>query len=817
MTDWTAPDLGIKADEFLTTLLGETRERAEETVILGRKLEDKVDPETGKEKRGGFIPFRWPESTTTRKHHASIGLQRITHDGMRDGQTSRNINWTGMWALVLDDVGEKATAPEIDPTCIIETKPGSQQWWFVFKEPVRNLFLAEQLIDGAIAAGLSDPGMSNVVRWARLPGSQPPGKKHAARVVEWNPDLRFEPEELAADLGLKLGAWDHWNGETAGFDAAGMGDAVDDPLLAWMVENGIVSAKSGREWFAIPCPCGDEHSNDDLNAYYFPLREQGGGMFKCFHGHGDKPPVHADFVAYLKDAGCPDEALQPVSRTGARVMTELAQLLGLVPPAPKEGQPMTALERRRLRLAQEERNEAAKASGMVPKDKEPAPEIDASDHSDFVFNRVTGRFMHKYEDTDCSVAAYDIEFETRMGVEINDAKKVVAPSVAFRRVGQVVSGTEYAPDKPDVFRDELTGKWLLNEYQRTPLPVATPGGAARCQPLEDLFMNALGEHGPLVLDFVAHVVQKPGIKIIWAPVLVGRGGTGKSTMLNVLRSALGKHAGLFDVAALQERKYLMKMTGKTFVAIHELKQDTGKGLVADRQSLTEALKPFITEDFVEVADKNVRSTERRNITNYGFATNHNDALLLSDDNSHRRFGVFSVEPTTTDWEALNALLEDGGAVRDWLLARDISRFNPAQEPPMTAAKRAMMDASTSGVSTMISDVIANGGRGIYEDMIAFPQLKSLSTALAEAMKEDPPRTAALKGELIRMGWRAIADNRRPKMAFGGERVSVRVFYRPEAMPAGWGDVEIATEIVRREKEADDRLTTSNVMQLKVSK
>jgi len=96
--------------------------------------------------------------------------------------------WTGAIGFVLDDIGEVKNgtlikAPPVEPTAIIETKPGSFQWIYLFNRIERDPTVIEAIQRSAITGGMCDPGAGNITRITRLPGSMPAGKVHQARLV----------------------------------------------------------------------------------------------------------------------------------------------------------------------------------------------------------------------------------------------------------------------------------------------------------------------------------------------------------------------------------------------------------------------------------------------------------------------------------------------------------------------------------------------------------------------------------------------------------------------------------------------------------
>jgi hypothetical protein len=128
--------------------------------------------------------------------HFSCGLfEWNTPESVNDFRRKKE-RWTGAIGFVLDDIGEVKNgvlikAPPVEPTAIIETKPGSFQWVYLFREIERDPLTIETIQRSAIAGGMCDPGAGNITRITRLPGSTPEGKTHQARLVWADWDRRF--------------------------------------------------------------------------------------------------------------------------------------------------------------------------------------------------------------------------------------------------------------------------------------------------------------------------------------------------------------------------------------------------------------------------------------------------------------------------------------------------------------------------------------------------------------------------------------------------------------------------------------------------
>jgi hypothetical protein len=114
-------------------------------------------------------------------------------------------HWTGAIGVVLDDIGETKNgvlmkAPPVEPTAIIETKPGSCQWVYLFNGIERDPGVVDTIQRSAIAGEMCDPKAGSITRITRLPGSIPEGKEHKARIVWADWTRRFDPRSIIEDV-----------------------------------------------------------------------------------------------------------------------------------------------------------------------------------------------------------------------------------------------------------------------------------------------------------------------------------------------------------------------------------------------------------------------------------------------------------------------------------------------------------------------------------------------------------------------------------------------------------------------------------------
>jgi hypothetical protein len=205
---------------------------------------------------------------------------------------------SGLSVLVLDDVGSKATDLErlagLPASYVIETSSGNYHYGYVLTEPLTDKKAAKALIQAVIDAKLSDPGANGVNRLARLPNGvngkyDPPFE---CRLVSWNPERRYTPEQII--LGLKLNL--DWSKLTNGKAGQRHNPHEDDVYTPKLAENPVVTALKARNYYKSPlgegkhditCPWVDKHTDqvDRGTAYWEPDNVFPRGGFKCLHGH----------------------------------------------------------------------------------------------------------------------------------------------------------------------------------------------------------------------------------------------------------------------------------------------------------------------------------------------------------------------------------------------------------------------------------------------------------------------------------------------------------------------------------------------------
>jgi len=230
-----------------------------------------------------------------------------TFNPSADGkQHRRKADYFGTFCIVIDDVGDggsakitqadliNAGAPK--PSWILETSPGNYQFGYIIQpEHVRGR--VEHLLNSFIALGLtedgSDPGMSGVTRYVRLPVGSNTKKKYGGwqQVLHtFEPDLIYTIDSLAEAFSIDMAL-----AKVVEKSLPTPLDAGDDPILQSLVRTGLFNFEKDVGMYDITCPWIDGHTDrvESGSMYFSP------GGYRCHHGHCDKRNG-ADLRTYLR-------------------------------------------------------------------------------------------------------------------------------------------------------------------------------------------------------------------------------------------------------------------------------------------------------------------------------------------------------------------------------------------------------------------------------------------------------------------------------------------------------------------------------------
>ena len=177
--------------------------------------------------RGAWFarPWRHDDAIGDDDRNGYVAVSSFRPDAALGEYRRRKANFARLHAVMLDDLGDgpgaklpMRHADRLPVSALVETSPRNYQAWLFLEADADtdDRERAERLIERMIAQGLAadtDPGMSGVTRYGRLPVGVngkvkylEHGRPFAVRLVRWNPEFRYTVAEVAQAFGLDLTA-----------------------------------------------------------------------------------------------------------------------------------------------------------------------------------------------------------------------------------------------------------------------------------------------------------------------------------------------------------------------------------------------------------------------------------------------------------------------------------------------------------------------------------------------------------------------------------------------------------------------------------
>lgn len=304
-----------------------------------------------------------------------------------------------------------------------------------------------------------------------------------------------------------------------------------------------------------------------------------------------------------------------------------------------------------------------------------------------------------------------------------------------------VTGRMYAPGRDSIFMYNEAS--MVNTYPENQVPAKPksirPIDLANIKRVKQHIRHLLADPAErrMLLDWLAFVVQNPGSRVNYAPLIQGVQGDGKSFFAFLLAACMGLPNVRMGNAHILEGAFTGWAQGQCVMAIEEIR------LVGhNRYDVLNRVKPFITNPVIEIHPKGRDPYNVENTTNYLLFTNYRDAMPLSQN--ERRFLVLFSQWQNSDtlrkFKAENpdyyvdlycALDDSGPAIRQWLLQHELHEdFNPKGDAPITKAFHHMVEAAMPMDVRVIQEVIASKEYAdVSDDLLNVTFLQGLEMTL----------------------------------------------------------------------------------------
>jgi putative DNA primase/helicase len=199
-----------------------------------------------------------------------------------------------------------------------------------------------------------------------------------------------------------------------------------------------------------------------------------------------------------------------------------------------------------------------------------------------------------------------------------------------------------------------------------------------------------------VLRWIAYPIQHPGAKMQTTLVVHGPQGTGKNMFFEAVMNIYGRYGRIIDQSAIED-KFNDWASRRLFLIADEVVARS------DLYHVKNKLKAFITGEWIRINPKNMPAYDERNHVNMVFLSNESMPTIVEQDD-RRHVVIWTPEKLSADYyQGLKRELDAGGsaALHDYLLHLDLGDFGPSSKPPMTDAKRELIDQSLDSPSRFV--------------------------------------------------------------------------------------------------------------------
>lgn len=340
-----------------------------------------------------------------------------------------------------------------------------------------------------------------------------------------------------------------------------------------------------------------------------------------------------------------------------------------------------------------------------------ATKMDSGLRSRFIYVSQLGVFFDQRDGTQLDTQL----FRKKHMVEVENLDEELLADPALVRV----DSTGYYPGQPLIYKeiDARSGylRSYINTWRANHLEAAEGDPENFLSHLEYLVPDA--NVRSFVLDYMAYLVQYPGEKVHFAPLIQGTPGTGKSYIAAMLRAIFGKH----NVTEITTEEFKSDFSGwaeGSQVVIFEEVMTNG------RRDLMNKIKPAITSETIRINKKNVQDWHAANRFNFFLFTNYRDAIVL--DEGDRRFMVYysPAQPKEEQYyiDLFNSIPEEAGQVLWMLTNRKLSSFNAKGVAPMTSDKKSLIESSRSDLFHVLKEAIDTAVMPFNHDLVQQPEI-----------------------------------------------------------------------------------------------
>jgi hypothetical protein len=309
----------------------------------------------------------------------------------------------------------------------------------------------------------------------------------------------------------------------------------------------------------------------------------------------------------------------------------------------------------------------------------------------------------------------------------------------------------------------------LNEWKGFAVESAPGNVSPFLELIERLVPDQEGRH--YILSWLAHLLHHPEIKMnvslaFWSL----EQGVGKNLLFECISTIVGSsHATVIGQTELAGN-FNGWANSKVLIIGDEVSS-------TDRRQDADKLKGLVTGTTIYINEKYQPAREVQNFVNFIFLSNHHDALFVDDHD--RRFFVWEITSGRLPDAMVKKFVtwrDSGGlsALLDYLLAYDVSSFNPKAPAPMTLAKQQMAADNRSDLESWLADLFSSGASQELGREIGTAH--EIASRYARDTGNNQPSAKAIVGACKRFG--AYASGNQVRLD-NGKKVRALALERPE--------------------------------------
>ncbi len=389
---------------------------------------------------------------------------------------------------------------------------------------------------------------------------------------------------------------------------------------------------------------------------------------------------------------------------------------------------------REIRPMQMREVEFARIAEIAATDKQEIADPEEPEQSrggffDWTYLKARGVFRNIETGEECKTDAFNLAFAAVVPDMVASNGRTYRPTAAKYVLNDL--GVEQAHDvlywpkaaKFGMFFEHDRVRYV-NSYLPNRVPKADQNWQSHpaWQVVQDHLRQILPIDWKQLVKWMAHNVQHPGEKILWAPIIKGVQGDGKTTIYRVMMAVMGEK-NVREISTQELTSEFNAWAEGSCVAVLEEIRIKGH----NRHDAMNKLKPVVSNTTVSVVRKGRDGRNVPNCTNYMALTNHEDALALDADD--RRWGVFFTKYRSREemlaetgpeyWDRLHSAYQDNpGVIRGWLENIDLSDFDCNAAPEPTDAKKLMIELSRGEAEASVIEAIEMGAFGVDKLVIA---------------------------------------------------------------------------------------------------